>query len=138
MTGTQEGDIQERFQCLQKLYGQDAGANAVEQVLVCNKIADLKVVAQIYDCAAVMSRSVCGVQVRFWEKYSEAVHVHCYAHDIHLCHTFTAIPEASDFFDLLESLYSFFNVSIVYHDQFAAIQKELHIEQGELLQISNT
>ncbi|KAK0153790.1 hypothetical protein N1851_004140 [Merluccius polli] len=51
-----------------------------------------------------------------------------------LCYTCKAIPEASDLFDLLESLYSFF----MNHDQFAAFQKELHIEQGELVQISNT
>lgn len=87
-----------------------------------------------------MSGSVRGVQARFREKHPEAVYVHCYAHDLNLvlCHTCKAIPEASDFFYLLENLYSFYSVSIVNHDQFAAIQKELHIEQGELAQISNT
>lgn len=137
-----EGNIKESFLCLKKLdgYGAEAITNAVEQVLVSNNIADLKVVAQTYDGAAVMSGSVRGVQARFREKHPEAVYVHCYAHDLNLvlCHTCKAIPEASDFFDLLENLYSFFSVSIVNHDQFAAIQRELHIEQGELVQISNT
>jgi len=44
---------------LQKLdnYGAEAITNAVEQVLVSNDIAELKVVAQTYDSAAVMSGS---------------------------------------------------------------------------------
>jgi len=54
-----EGDIKKRFLCLQKLdnYGAEAITNAVEQVLVSNDIAELKVVAQTYDSAAVMSGS---------------------------------------------------------------------------------
>ena len=100
-----------------------------------DNIAELKVVDQMYDSAAVMSGYVQGVQACFWEKHLEAVYVHYYEHDLNLvlCHTCEAIPEVSDFFDLLENLYSFFSVSIVNHDQFAAIQKELHIEQGELV-----
>lgn len=138
----QDGKIKERFLCLTKLDGYNAEAitNVIEGVLVSNNISNLKVVAQTYDGAAVMSGSMRGVQARFRENHPEAIYVHCYAHDLNLvlCHTCKAIPEASEFFDLLDRLYTFFSVSVVNHDKLAAIQKELHIEEGELVQISNT
>lgn len=48
------------------------------------------------------------------KKHPEAIYVQCYAHKLNLilCYTCKAIPEATDFFDLLESVYSFFNVRL--------------------------
>uniref|UniRef100_A0A8C5ARY7 Zinc finger MYM-type protein 1-like n=1 Tax=Gadus morhua TaxID=8049 RepID=A0A8C5ARY7_GADMO len=134
--------IRERFLCLRRLGGYDAESitNALEEVLGSHGIDGLKVVAQSYDGAAVMSGSVRGVQTRFREKHPEAIYVHCYAHELNLvlCHTCKAIPEASFFFDMLESLYSCFSTSIKSHDQLVAVQKELNIERRELVQISST
>ena len=134
--------IRERFLCLRRLGGYDAESitNALEEVLGSHGSDGLKVVAQSYDGAAVMSGSVRGVQTRFREKHPEAIYVHCYAHELNLvlCHTCKAIPEASFFFDMLESLYSCFSTSIKSHDQLVAVQKELNIERRELVQISST
>lgn len=41
-------------------------------------------------------------------------------------------------FDLLESVYSFFNTSLVNHDKLKALKKQLGIGEGELVQLSNT
>jgi UTP-glucose-1-phosphate uridylyltransferase len=76
--------IRERFLCLRRLGGYDAESitNALEEVLGSHGIDGLKVVAQSYDGAAVMSGSVRGVQTRFREKHPEAIYVHCYAHEL--------------------------------------------------------
>lgn len=52
-----------------------------------------------------------GVQAHFRVKHPQAVH--CYGHELNLvlCHMCKAIPEATEFFELLESIYSFFHVS---------------------------
>jgi len=85
-----EGDSKERFFCLKKLdgFGAEAIINAIEQVCVSN-ISKLKVVADTYSGAAVMSGSVQGVQACFREKHPETVYVQFYAHDLNLvlCHT---------------------------------------------------
>ena len=67
------------------------------------------------DGAAVMSGSNGGVQAHFRVLHPEAVYVHCYAHEhnLVLCHTCRAIPEAAEFFSFLENVYSFFNTSLV-------------------------
>ncbi|KAL2102554.1 hypothetical protein ACEWY4_001722 [Coilia grayii] len=77
-----------------------------EEFLESHGVEGVKVVAQSYDGAAVMSGSVQGVQSRFRKNHPEAIYVHCYAHDLNLvlCHTCKAIPEASSFFEMLESL----------------------------------
>jgi hypothetical protein len=116
---TSEGRIKENFLGFSKLVGFDAQSitDAIEQTLKSHKIDHLLCVAQTYDGAAVMSGAVRGVQARFRERHPEAVYLHCYAHELNLvlCHACKAIPEATNFFDLLESLYSFFSASLVNH-----------------------
>lgn len=75
----------------------------------------------------------------FREKHPQAVYVHCYVHELNvvLCHTCRAIPEASDFFETLESLYCFFSVSLV-NQKFVDVQKQLGFERNELVQLSKT
>uniref|UniRef100_A0A3B1JVJ8 DUF4371 domain-containing protein n=1 Tax=Astyanax mexicanus TaxID=7994 RepID=A0A3B1JVJ8_ASTMX len=123
------GMIKERFLALTELMGFDAEsiANIIEQQLALNGIGDLKCVAQTYDGAAVMSGAVGGVQVHFRKKHPEAVYVHCYAHELNLvlCHTCRAISEAREFFEILESVYSFFSSSLVNHHKFVETQTEL-------------
>lgn len=81
-----------------------------------------------------------GVQARFRQRHPEAVYVHCYAHELNLvlCHTCKAIPAASDFFGLLENVYTFFNTSLVNHTKFKELQKDLGLFASELVQLSNT
>lgn len=136
------GMVKERFLALTELMGFDAEsiANTIEQQLALNGIGDLKCVAQTYDGAAVMSGAVGGVQAHFRKKHPEAVYVHCYAHELNLvlCHTCRAISEAREFFEMLESVYSFFSSSLVNHHKFAETQATLGLQQTELVQLSTT
>ena len=105
---TADGGVKERLLELVTLKGLNAQCitDAIENVLESNGLNDLLCVAQAYDGASVMSGSVSGVQARFREKHLEAVYVHCYAHELNLvlCHTYRAVPEASDLFETLECL----------------------------------
>jgi hypothetical protein len=93
-------------------------------------IDQLKCVAQTYDGAAVMSGDVGDVQAHLKKKHPEAIYVHCYAHELNLvlCHTCKAVSEATEFFNMLESLYSFFSVSLVNHHKFVDTQKKLGLQ----------
>ncbi|XP_076849685.1 zinc finger MYM-type protein 1 [Brachyhypopomus gauderio] len=136
------GMSKERFLALTELMGFDAEsiANTTEQQLALNGIGDLKCVAQTYDGAAVMSGAVGDVQAHFRKKHPEAVYVHCYAHELNLvlCHTCRAISEAREFFEILESVYSFFSSSLVNHHKFVETQTRLGLQQTELVQLSST
>lgn len=86
-----------------------------------------------------MSGATGGVQARFQTHHPEAVYVHCYAHELNLvlCHTCKAIKEASDFFDTLEAVHSFFSVSLLNHQKFVRVQTELGLKPNALVQLSN-
>lgn len=134
--------VKERFLELANLKGFNAQSitDAIEHVLESNGLNNLLCVAQAYDGASVMSGAVGGVQARFREKHPEAVYVHCYAHELNLvlCHTCRTVPEASDLFETLESVYCFFSVSLVNHQAFADVQKLLGLAKSELVQLSKT
>lgn len=137
-----DGEVKKRFLALKKLDHFDAKSitDAIEEVLVSNGLDGLTCVAQAYNGASVMSGAKGGVQARFREKHPQAIYVHCYAHELNLvlCHTCKAIPEATKFFELLESMYSFFHVSLVHHDKFADVQKHLGLDNSDLIQLSKT
>uniref|UniRef100_A0A8C6M7J5 DUF4371 domain-containing protein n=1 Tax=Nothobranchius furzeri TaxID=105023 RepID=A0A8C6M7J5_NOTFU len=139
---TMEGSLREAFLGLHKLEKFDAKsiADGIEAVLQSHNLGDLKCVAQTYDGASVMSGAVGGVQAYFKERHPEAVYVHCYAHELNLvlCHTCKAIPEAAAFFDLLENIYTCFSNSLINHNKFIEIQKQLGLQPSELVQLSNT
>lgn len=107
-----KGHVKECFLGLRKLERFDAQCitDTIEELLQYHTLSDLLCVAQSYDGASVMSGAVGGVQSRFRQRHPEAVYVHCYAHELNLvlCHTCKAIPAASDFFGLLENVYTFF------------------------------
>lgn len=138
---TEEG-VRECFLGLQTLQGFDAQSitDAIEEMLQSHNLGDLMCVAQTYDGASVMSGAVGGVQARFRERHPEAVYVHCYAHELNLvlCYTCKAIPEAAALFDLLENVYTFFTNSLVNHNKFVEIQKQLGLKTSELVQLSTT
>lgn len=137
-----EGCVKERLLAMVDLEAFDAASltNAIEEQLRLNGIEDVKVVAQTYDGASVMSGTVGGVQCKFRENHPMAIYVHCYAHQLNLvlCCTCQAIPEAKNLFDLLQSVYSFFSVSLVNHQKFKETQKLLGLQPTELVQLSKT
>ncbi|XP_073483759.1 zinc finger MYM-type protein 1-like [Aquarana catesbeiana] len=122
----------------------DLSANSIteslEDCLTVNGLANVLCVAQTYDGAAVMSGLIGGVQAKFQKKHPEAIYVHCYAHELNLvlCYTCKAIPEASDFFQTLENLYTFFSVSFTQHQKFIDVQAQLGLKETELVQLSET
>lgn len=75
---------------------------------------DLKcLVSQGYDGASVMSGRCSGVQQRVREKAPQAIYVHCNAHILKLAlvDCSKAVPQAGEFFALLESLYVYMSSS---------------------------
>ncbi|XP_036965521.1 zinc finger MYM-type protein 1-like [Acanthopagrus latus] len=137
-----DGEVKERFLALKKLDHFDAKpiTDAIEEVIVSNGLHGLTCLAQAYDGASVVRGAKGAVQARFREKHPQAIYVHCYAHELKLvlCHTCKAIPEATEFFELLESMYSFFHLSLVHHDKFADVQKHLGLDNSDLIQSSKT
>lgn len=133
-----DGTVKECLLELCNLQGFNAESitNAIEQVLESNGLNDLLCVAQAYIGASVMSGSIRLVQ----EKHPEAVYIHCYAHKLNLvlCHTCKAVPEASELFETLESVYCYFSVSIVNHQKFYDVQMLLGLGTSELVQLSKT
>ena len=136
------GSVKEHLLAMTDLKGFDAESitTAIEDQLRLNGIDHVKVVAQAYDGASVMSGTVGGVQAKFRENHPMAIYVHCYAHQLNLvlCCTCQAIPEARNLFDLLQNVYTFFSGSLVNHDKFKETQKQLGLQPSELVQLSKT
>lgn len=105
-----------------------------------NGLDNVHCVAQAYDGASVMSGVSGGVQAKFQKYHPEAIYVHCYAHQLNLvlCHTCKAVKEAKAFFDMLEAIYTFFSVSVINHQQFIDVQKQLGLMCVQLVQLSDT
>ena len=84
-------------------------------------------VSQGYDGAAVMSGCVSGVQQHVREVVPHAVYIHCHAHCLNLVlvDCVKSLPEASEFFSLVQSLYVFLSASKA-HSIFSQKQAELH------------
>lgn len=97
-------------------------------------------VAQTYDGASVMSGVSGGVQDLFRAKHPEAIYIDCYTHELNLvlCYTWRAIQEASDYFDCLECIYTFFNTSLVNHEKLIAVQKQLGLCGHEIVHLLKT
>lgn len=99
------------------------------------------IVSQGYDGASVMSGHCTGVQTRLKEFAPHAVYIHCHAHILNLVlvDSVKAIPEATQFFALLESLYVFMSTTKA-HAVFLQKQRDLHPEKQtrELKRLSDT
>ena len=69
--------------------------------------------SQGYDGALVMSGHCSGVQQQIKQVVPQAVYVHCYTHclNLSLVDTTRKVPEAADFFVLMETLYVFLTSS---------------------------
>ncbi|KAK0143096.1 Zinc finger MYM-type protein 1 [Merluccius polli] len=89
-------------------------------------------IGQAYDGAAVMSAKHSGVQARIREQAKYAFYIHCMLVD-----AVKAVPEADEFFALLQSLYVFTSGSYV-HSKWLAVQTEMYGSTRELQQLSDT
>lgn len=96
-------------------------------------------IGQAYDGAAVMSGKHSGVQARIREHAKYAFYVHCSAHCLNLVlvDAVKAVPEAEEFFALLQSLYVFTSGSYV-HSKWLTVQREMYGSTRELQQLSDT
>lgn len=97
-------------------------------------------VGRAYDGASVMSGKHSGVQARIKEEAKYAFYIHCSAHCLNLVlvDTVKAVPEAEEFFSLVEKLHVFTSGSAV-HPKWLAIQREMY--EGaprELQRLSDT
>lgn len=99
------------------------------------------IISQGYDGASVMSGHCSGVQARFKEFAPHAIYIHCHAHVLNLVlvDSVKAVPDATLFFALLESLYVFLSTTKA-HVIFLQKQKELHpdTQPRELQRLSDT
>lgn len=94
-----------------------------------------------FDGASVMSGGISGVQKRIQDKAPFAYYVHCYGHRLNLVLINVAkhVPQAAEFFSLLEQLYIFASNSVV-HEKFLSIQREMFPKEQvrELQHLSDT
>nr|XP_054594271.1 zinc finger MYM-type protein 1-like [Nothobranchius furzeri] len=96
-------------------------------------------IGQAYDGAAVMSGKHSGVQAKIKETAPFAFYIHCSAHCLNLVlvDSIKAVPEAEEFFALLQSLYVFTSGSYV-HPKWLAVQNEMYGSTRELQKLSDT
>jgi len=90
------------------------------------KLDPAKIVSQGCDGTSVMSGHCSGVQQQVKQVTPQAVYVHCHAHCLNLALVDTAkrVPEAADFFVLMEVLYVFLSSSKA-HAIYTQQQREL-------------
>ncbi len=81
-------------------------------------------VSQGYDGASVMSGKHTGVQQRIRDVAPQATYIHCHAHCLNV-DCAKKVPEADEFFQLLQSLYVFISTSKA-HEVYILKQSELH------------
>jgi len=100
-----------------------------------------KLIGQGYDGASVMSGSNAGVAALLKHDAPFALYVHCHAHRLNLAlvDCMKAVPQAAEFFVLLEHLYVFVSGSFV-HARWIEMQRQLYpTEQPrELQRLSDT
>lgn len=80
--------------------------------------------------ASVLSGKHAGVQALLREGYMpNAIYVHCYAHRLNLviCDVSKSIPYLSEFYSIVNKIYSYFHVSSVTNETFKSVQKQLKI-----------
>src|SRR6218665_1873631 len=85
----------------------------------------LYLVGQGYDGASIMRGVNKGVQQLVRQSAPLAIYVHCYAHKLNLIDACKSVPEARDFFALLERLYVFTSGSPM-HKKWVEAQNELY------------
>jgi hypothetical protein len=101
----------------------------------------MKLVGQGYDGASVMSGKHAGVAALIKNKAPFASYVHCHAHRLNLVlvDCVKTVPQAAEFFVLLENLYVFVSGSFV-HARWMEIQRQMfpNEQPRELQRLSDT
>lgn len=94
-------------------------------------------VGQCYDGASVMRGRVRGVQARIREEVPHAVYIHCHAHRLNLVlvNTISDMPQMSEFFNIVQTLYNFIANSNTRHTLF--VEAQTHLAQ-RVLQLERT
>lgn len=99
---------------------------------------DIKsIVAQTYDGASVMKGEHGGLQAKIKEI---TTYVHCWAHQLNLVlvDIVADIPKVDEFFSKLQSLYVYFTKSIVRHEKFLSVQKEMcKIKESKVVELKD-
>lgn len=127
------GAIHESFLHFQSAESLDA-AGLTKMIIDCLEKHGLdyrnNLVGQGYDGASVMSGKHSGVSARIKNSARFAFYVHCNAHCLNLVlvDAVKSVPEAVNFFALLQKLYNFVSGSYV-HLKWLAVQKELYPQQ---------
>ncbi|KAL3973698.1 hypothetical protein ACER0C_024905 [Sarotherodon galilaeus] len=137
------GAIHESFLGFQEADRLDA-AGLTSKIIGCLEKHGLdyrqNLVGQGYDGASVMSGSHSGVQARIKEVAKYAFYIHCSAHCLNLVivDAVQSVPDAGNFFSLLERLYTFISGSYV-HQKWLTVQQEMfHGVPRELQRLSDT
>ena len=138
-----DGAVRESFLGFSEAKHLDAGSLA-SMIIACLTKFGLEyrenLVGQGYDGASVMSGTCSGVQTRIKKEAKHAFYVHCNAHCLNLVlvDCVKKVPEAGEFFSLLQHLYVFMSGSYV-HEKW--LQKQTEMFQGpprELPSLSDT
>jgi hypothetical protein len=77
-----------------------------------------------------MSGNNAGVQTLLREQYiPKAIYVHCYAHKLNLviCDVTTAVPYLSEFYSIINKIYTYFHKSSVTSETFKLVQQQLNL-----------
>lgn len=80
--------------------------------------------------ASVLSGKHAGVQALLRQQYiPNAIYVHCYAHKLNLviCDVTKNVPYLSEFYSIINKIYSYFHASSVTNERFKLIQQQLKI-----------
>ena len=78
--------------------------------------------------ASVMTGKHAGVQALLRKQdMPNAIYVHCYAHELNLviCDSTKSVPYLSEFYSVINKIYTYFNTSSVTNEKFKQLQQEL-------------
>ncbi|XP_008183461.1 zinc finger MYM-type protein 1-like [Acyrthosiphon pisum] len=105
-------DVYERFLCFVDVSKRQTSNHIVTALFECFEkqkltMSKIKIIAQSYDGASVMSGHLRGVQSRIKEHYPYAVYTHCMAHRLNLVvvDTCKTIKSVKHVFNVLEAIY---------------------------------
>ncbi|XP_060867951.1 zinc finger MYM-type protein 1-like [Metopolophium dirhodum] len=137
-------DVYERFLCFVDVSKGQTSNNIVTALFECFEkqkltMSKIKIIAQSYDGASVMSGHLRSVQSRIKEHYPYAVYTHCMAHRLNLVvvDTCKTIKSAKHVFNVLEAIYVHFSQPSK-NKKLCEMQSNLGLNKGNLLRICDT
>ena len=80
-----------------------------------------------------MSGKTAGVQALLRQKHMpNAIYVHCYAHKLNLviCDVTKTVPYLSEFYSIINKIYTYFHTSSVTNECFKKIQQQLKLGES--------